>query len=64
LDEDEASEAARKSLRVAPGFDTFGAAATEKASAAAAAESAARSDHLPNLLPSELLAPVNQSIGG
>lgn len=63
LDEDEAAEAATKSLRVAPGFDTFGAAAVGDARAMAAAEAAKRSDRLPDLLPSELLAPVQKSIG-
>lgn len=63
LDEDEKAEAARSSVTVAPGFDTFGASAVERARGAAEAEAAARSEVLPGLLPADLLSPVAESLG-
>lgn len=63
LDGDEAAAAAAAAPRVAPGFDTFGEGAAGEARAAAAAEAAARHELLPDLLPAELLAPVQRSVG-
>ena len=65
LDEDEKAEAGKAAVRIAPGLDTFGAAASTAARDAAEAEAAARfQEALPGLLPAELLAPVAESLGG
>ena len=63
MDEDEKAEAARHSLQARGAYDTFGSVAAEREAARAAAAGAERAGAVPTLVPTELIAPVADSVG-
>ena len=63
MDEDEKAEAARHSLQARGAYDTFGSVAAEREVARAAAAGAERAGAVPSLVPTELIAPVADSVG-
>ena len=63
MDVDEKAEATRHSLQARGAYDTFGSAAAEREAARAAAANADRVGAMPTLVPTELIAPVADSVG-
>lgn len=63
MDEEELNERQQQSLQAHADYDTFGSTAAEMARKRAATEAAERGTALPSLVPTDLIAPVAESVG-